>query len=238
MTATNKIYQVIPKIMAEVGAVGKDHKNTMQNYQYRAIDDVMAALQPLMAKHGCFVYPTVDTLAVDQVSVGQKGTQMFHVVSQIKFHFSADDGSEFVASAIGEATDSADKAGNKAMASALKYALTQTLMIPTSDPKDSELDHPELAPAKKPPAKKPSPNMAEFHAAVDALCARDLNHWACSDVEYTEIGAQAKKLSGKRSMAELIQWLADSAMLTQKQLGDGSVGRITVETKDAKEAAA
>jgi len=148
------IYEAIPKIMALVGHVGKDHKNPSQGYQYRAVDDVMASLQPALVACGVFVYPKVTALHTEQVQIGQKQTPVIHVVAQIEYHFCAADGSEIVACTIGEATDSADKAGNKAMASAYKYAVTQTLSIPTSEPKDTELDHPELTGTGEPPAKK------------------------------------------------------------------------------------
>jgi len=141
-----KIYEAIPKIMAEVGAVAKGHKNPQQGYQYRAIDDVMGALQGIMAKHGVFVFPRVSTERTEHVKIGQKGTPMVHVFLVIEYRFCAVDGSEVVASAPGEAMDTGDKAANKAMASALKYVLTQTFMIPTSDPKDTELASPELSP--------------------------------------------------------------------------------------------
>jgi len=139
------IYQIIPKIMAEVGAIGKAHQNKMQNYAYRGVDDVMATVQPLMAKHGMFVYPCVRRIQHEQVLAGKNQTPMMHVIADISYTFVASDGSSFEAGAIGEATDSGDKAGNKAMASAYKYAVTQTLSIPTSDPKDTERNSPDLS---------------------------------------------------------------------------------------------
>jgi len=132
--------------MAAVGAVAKGHKNPQQGYQYRAVDDVMAALQSILAEHEVFVYPRVTESRSEQVLIGVKKTPMIHVISTIEYHFCASDGSQIIAATIGEATDSADKAGNKAMASAFKYALTQTFCIPTADAKDSERDHPELSP--------------------------------------------------------------------------------------------
>jgi len=144
-TEPGEIYKIIPKIMAEVGAIGKAHQNEMQNYAYRGIDDVIAALSPLMAKHGMFVYPYVEEVRHEQVLVGKKQTPMMHVMARMIYTFAASDGSRFTAGAIGEATDTGDKAGNKAMASAYKYALTQTFAIPTSDPKDTEQNSPDLS---------------------------------------------------------------------------------------------
>ena len=153
MNETQNIYKAIAAIMAEVGSVGKNHKLDagQTKYDYRSIDDVMVALQPLLAKHGVCACPNVRELKTEQVEIGKYKTPMMHVVAVIEYNFYASDGSTIMASAIGEATDSADKAGNKAMASAYKYALTQVFAIPTSDPKDTEDSHHELAGVKKPP---------------------------------------------------------------------------------------
>jgi len=156
---TSNIYAILPKIIGEIGAVGKDHQNPAQHYDYRAIDDVMAALQPLLGKYGVTVYPVIKDMTYEQVEVGKYKSRMFHCVAKIEYHWVAADGSEIVCSSMGEAMDSSDKASNKAMAGAMKYAVTQTLMIPTSEPKDTELHSPELSQqqtqAKPAPAKPP-----------------------------------------------------------------------------------
>jgi len=155
MSETKGIYKAITDIMAEVGSVGKNKRNQQQNYAYRGIDEVVEALQPLLAKHGVCACPNVRELRTEQVEIGKNKTPMMHVVAVIEYNFYAADGSTIMASAIGEATDSADKAGNKAMASAYKYALTQVFAIPTSDAKDTEDSHHELASARNPVAAKP-----------------------------------------------------------------------------------
>jgi hypothetical protein len=139
-----KIHEEIPKIMSEIGSIGKTHKNSGQNYKYRAVDDVMAVINPILSKHGIFIFPDVTELNCNQVHIGAKNTPMIHVWSKIKYHFVADDGSEIVACVIGEGTDTGDKAANKAMATAYKYAVTQTFSIPTDEPKDPEMDNPNL----------------------------------------------------------------------------------------------
>jgi hypothetical protein len=143
--SNGEIHRLIPEVMKKLGAVGKHHRNPQQNYEYRAIDDVMAALQPLMAEVGLYAYPVVQSISHEQVLIGMKKTPMMHVFGIVEYHLRAGDGSEVVTSAIAEATDTADKAGPKAMASALKYAMTQTFMVPTDEVKDSEASHPELA---------------------------------------------------------------------------------------------
>lgn len=140
------IYEALPKIMAAVGAVAKNGTNTQgQGYKFRAVDDVMASVQAVLAKHGVAVWPEVKAYTCEQVHVGKNNTTMMHVLATIAYHWTAADGSEIVSVALGEAMDSGDKAANKAMAAAYKYAVTQTLSIPTSEPKDTENDSPELS---------------------------------------------------------------------------------------------
>ena len=58
---------------------------------------------------------------------------------------SAEDGTKHTASTFGEAMDSSDKATNKAMSAAYKYAAFMTFCIPVEGDNDSENDHHEVA---------------------------------------------------------------------------------------------
>ena len=65
-----------------------------------------------------------------------------------------------VTEVIGEGMDSGDKASNKAMSVAHKYAIMQLLSIPTEDAKDPENDNPAPLPKQPAPVQPPkaSPN--------------------------------------------------------------------------------
>lgn len=141
-----KIEEAIPKIMAEMSAVGKGRVNEMQGYAYRGIDDVYNALQKVMAKYGVFTIPEVLEVST-QERVSSKGTVMFYSTVKTKYRFVADDGSGFEAIVVGRGMDNSDKDLNKAMAVAHKYALLQVFCIPTEEPKDPEVDHAEVLPA-------------------------------------------------------------------------------------------
>lgn len=147
---TLSIFEALPRIMGEIAPVRKDHKNPQQGYQYRSVDDLMASAGPVLAKYGVCIVPRVRSHTVTQVLVGQRQTPMMHVVAEIEYDFCASDGSKVTACALGEATDSGDKAANKAMAAAYKYVLLQTLCVPTDEPKDTEDSHPELASTQPP----------------------------------------------------------------------------------------
>lgn len=54
-----EIYKLIPKVMDEIGAIGKERKNVQQNYQFRGIDDIYNAVNTALAKHEIFCVPKV-----------------------------------------------------------------------------------------------------------------------------------------------------------------------------------
>ena len=54
-----KIYSAISKAMGEIGAIGKNSKNSQQGFMYRGIDAIYNALQPVMVRYGIFAVPEV-----------------------------------------------------------------------------------------------------------------------------------------------------------------------------------
>ena len=139
-----KIHKAIIGVMSEIGAIGKEKKNQQQGFLYRGIDDVMNALQPMLIKHGVFVMPEVlEQSREDRTS--SKGNALIYSVCKIKYTFFADDGSSLSAITIGEGMDSGDKATNKAMAIAFKYACFQVFCIPTEEMPDPDAESHDLA---------------------------------------------------------------------------------------------
>ena len=138
-----RIYQAIQKVMAKVGAVGKDSLNPQQRYKYRSIDAVMNALHPALVDAGVFVAPEVLETSREERTT-KNGAVMIYSVAKIRYTFYCDDGSSVQAVVIGEGMDSGDKSMNKAMSAAFKYALFQTFCIPTEEMHDSEEDSPEV----------------------------------------------------------------------------------------------
>ncbi len=157
---TKKVYQVISAVakeMAEKG-ISKDRKNVQQGFQFRGIDQVYNALAPALAKNGLVILPRITERTVTERAT-QKGGVLFYVVVKAEFDFVAtEDGSVHTVTTYGEAMDSGDKATNKAMSIAYKYAAFQAFCIPTEetavDP-DAEVHH--VAPQ---PKAKPAPDAA------------------------------------------------------------------------------
>lgn len=142
MGDTKKIYSAICGVMADVGAIQKEKRNVSQGFLYRGVDDVMNALQPAMVKHGVFVVPEVMECTREE-RTNSRGTTMISVILKVMYTFFADDGSCVPAVVIGEAMDTGDKATNKAMSVAYKYACFQVFSIPTEEMKDPDADSPE-----------------------------------------------------------------------------------------------
>lgn len=134
-----KIYEAISSIMAEIGAIGKEKKNQQQGFMYRGIDDVMNALQPSLVKHKVFIVPEVTSEAREE-KVNKNGTLLFYVRLGVTYRFFTTDGSSIETRVIGEAMDSGDKATNKAMSIAYKYACFQVFCIPTEEMKDPDAE--------------------------------------------------------------------------------------------------
>lgn len=141
-TAEPMIFQRMTAILGELPALGKSAFNEQQRFHYRSHDDVLNALNPLLAKHGVFVVPLVlDRLPAQRTTRG--GGIMYEVNLHVQYTFYASDGSAVRASAWGEGTDSGDKATNKAMTMAFKNVLAQAFAISTADTIDADGQTPE-----------------------------------------------------------------------------------------------
>jgi hypothetical protein len=137
-----KIYQAISNIISDIGAIGKDSRNVTQNFMYRGIDDVMNALQPVLSKHHVFIVPEVIEREREERQT-QKGGLLIYSICKVKYTFYAEDGSFITAVVVGEGMDSGDKATNKAMSIAFKYACFQVFCIPTEEMQDPDKDTPD-----------------------------------------------------------------------------------------------
>lgn len=178
-----KVYKAINNVQADLSVLGitKDRRNMQgSGYNFRGIDDVYNTIAPLLAKHGLCILPRVlSRECVERVS--QKGGALFYVTVDAEFDFvSAEDGSKHIVKTFGEAMDSGDKATNKAMSAAYKYACFQAFSIPTES--DNDADAHTHTPAPKVSATKtdlvPPSRMAivaDVAAAIDErISANDL----------------------------------------------------------------
>jgi hypothetical protein len=160
------IYAKISAVMASLSAISKDRQNDQQRYKFRGIDDAMNALHGPLSTNGVFYAAAVRDVRQREYAT-KSGTAMLHVMLTVAYTFYAADGSSVTFEAVGEASDSGDKAAGKAQAYALKVALLQLFCIPTEEQKDTEYQHPERAAVSQEPV-LPAPSLADWHAALEA----------------------------------------------------------------------
>ena len=143
-----KVYQAINKVQKALVKEGiiKNRTNSQgASYKFRGIDDIYNAVSPLMAEHGLCILPRV--IARESIDrVAKSGGALFYVTVEVEFDFvSTEDGSKHTVKTFGEAMDSSDKATNKAMSAAYKYACIQAFAIPTEGDNDADAHTPLVA---------------------------------------------------------------------------------------------
>jgi len=160
------IFQAISAAMGDIEPIAKERRNDKQGFNFRGIDDIMSELQPVLFKHGLFVVPEALDVIREQKQSTSGGVLLYSIV-KMRYTFYSTDGSFIQAVVIGEGMDSGDKASNKAMAVAMKYALLQVFCIPTEDAKDPDAESHNVAPSKS--AKPENPKQVEFQSLVTAI---------------------------------------------------------------------
>lgn len=173
-----EVYKAISAVQEELAAAGiaKNSKNQQQGFMFRGIDAVYNALAPLLAKHKLCILPRCLSRECTERTTA-KGGVLFYVNVHAEFDFvSAIDGSKHTVAMFGEAMDSGDKATNKAMSTAYKYAAFQAFCIPTEETAtDADSETHDVTPrAKKAAAPRSDaagePDaviLAQFNAAQD-----------------------------------------------------------------------
>ena len=134
-----EIYKAISNVMAEIGAIPKDKQCTQgSGFKYRGIDSVMDALHPILSRNKVFIVPEVLEQTREERQ-SKSGGVLTYSICKIKYTFYTEDGSNVSSTVIGEAMDSGDKATNKSMAIAFKYACFQVFCIPLEDDPDKDV---------------------------------------------------------------------------------------------------
>ena len=165
-TVGGKIFQAIPAIMGEINAVGKNKKNLQQGFMYRGIDDVMNAINPALVHHKVFIVPEILEQSREERQTN-KGANLIYSICKMRFRFCAEDGSSVEAVTIGEGMDSGDKATNKAMAIAFKYACFQVFCIPTEEISDPDAEsHTGVQAKGKNPEQEKNPEQRELENSL------------------------------------------------------------------------
>jgi len=138
-----KIFARVADVMESIDAVGKESRNKQQGYNFRSIDQMYNMIHPKLAKARIFSTPEVLSERSEERQT-KNGSALITRVMSVRFRFYTDDGSYIELTTQGEGMDSGDKASNKAMTAAHKYAIIILFAIPTSDgSNDGDYDTPE-----------------------------------------------------------------------------------------------
>jgi hypothetical protein len=115
-----------------------------QNYNFRGIDQLVTAVQPVLNEVGLTIVPKVlEHHSEDRQT--ERNVQRWCTV-QVKYTLTGPAGDSIDAYMVGEAADVADKAMNKALSNAAKYFYFQTFWFGIGGMDDGDFDHPEAAP--------------------------------------------------------------------------------------------
>ena len=226
------IFEAIPLAMQKVGAIGKDSNATNNNgklmYKFRGIDAVYNALNPVMAELGLFICPEV----LEQTREERKttsGGNLIYSILKIRFTMYAPDGSNVSCVVIGEGMDSGDKASNKAMSIALKYACFELFMIPTEEMVDPDAEVHDVAgkdagKRQEPPQKNSAPGKVDN---VPSVPPKGQETPSNPVLEYLarerEILCDARKISKAENAAlwnKQVEVLKAAGMIPNKKLSE------------------
>ncbi|MCR9245643.1 MAG: ERF family protein [bacterium] len=202
----------VSRDLSKVG-IAKGRKNQQQGYQFRGIDDVYAALSPLLAKQGLVVAPCVEDRTTTDYQT-KNGSALHNVVLRVRYVItSAKDGSSIECIVFGEAMDMADKATNKALSAAYKYMALQTFCIPVEGEEDADDVTHETAPRTRAEGKprnqapKRSEHFDEVRTAV--LVAE-------SEEELDSLARKAKTLTEEEQAFVRPLWKARKDILASR----------------------
>lgn len=142
-SAPLNINQALIAIMREVGAIGKDQRNTAQGFNFRSIDAAYNELHGIFAKYGVVSLPVaVESKSTEHMNA--KGNVVRSTVSKVTYRLLAEDGTSVDAVCIGEGLDTGDKSTSKSLAICHKYLLLQSFLVATEEQKDPDYDSPQI----------------------------------------------------------------------------------------------
>lgn len=162
------VYEAINRVTSVMATEGlpKGRTNQQQNYKFRGIDDLYGALARHLANAKLCILPRVLNRSMVERPTKTGGVSTY-VVLDVEFDMvSAVDGSKHTIRTMGEAMDTADKATNKAMSAAMKYACLLAFQIPTEGDNDIDAHHIEKAPQRYEPSEAEKEIVRKFASAM------------------------------------------------------------------------
>lgn len=160
------VTEAIAYVMAHVSAVPKGGKNREQGYAFRRVEDIVGSLQGLMAEAGLSMTPRVTQRIVNDTDhATANGKTIRWVDLEVTWTLTTASGSAIEVVTWGEARDSSDKATNKAMTAAHKYALLLAFHVPTEDIAD-DADRDSPSSQRRAPGRPPRALLVQLRSEV------------------------------------------------------------------------
>jgi hypothetical protein len=172
------VFEAVHRLMQRVEAIGKEgtyNGGQSGRYKFRKVDDVMDAVGHAMRDVGLVMQtqvvsgPVYSTAQVPNRDGRLTEWTTCRVTMAYTF-IDIRDGSRHTIEMPGEGRDSSDKATSKALAMAMKYALTQGLCIPLESEQDPDAERPTIerkAPAQRPASQQQAPQRARQQQAQE-----------------------------------------------------------------------
>ena len=132
MAEKKTIYESLNEVAKDVMYLGKESKNTAQNFNFRGIDAVMNVFGPSLRKHGVTPIPMVKSIERGQKQLRNSVAKTVDI--EVTYRFVNTDGDHVDATVFAEAFDTGDKATAKAMSVAMRTAFLQVFALPTDEP--------------------------------------------------------------------------------------------------------
>lgn len=179
------VQEAIRRVMLDVGAIGKNKQMTEgPRYNYRSVDDILAAAQPSLIRHGVVIAPTQVVTEYEMRSTSRGNAQQW-VSMKVDWIVKGPCGDTYrdeegrIPTTSAEALDTSDKATNKVHTATYKTLLSQLLSIPYSA-EDQDASRNELGTPGK--ALTPAEQAKADRAAMAAIAAA----WEGASFEQTD----------------------------------------------------
>lgn len=145
------VQELVAQVALEVGAIGKNARMEAgpAKYNYRSLDDLINAAHEPLARNGVTFTPHSVLVVGEDKGSTRSGTTQYHVRAIVTYRVYGPNGDYISAAVLAEALDTSDKASNKLMSAAYKYAVSQVLSIPYAM-EDQDAERPEPIEAQIP----------------------------------------------------------------------------------------
>lgn len=221
------VHVAFARVMSEIGSIRKtrEHDAPGARFLFRGIEDVQAALYPILVRHGAFILPGKVLERRDLATRSTNdGKPVQAVALHVEFRFVGPRGDSLTFEAWGEGQDRSDKATGKAHSMAYKSALLEAFSIPTEDQSDADRVDPE---ERHLTAEQEQARAEALARALKATTEAD------SAVKLRAIGGEAARQNLLRLQVEV-----DGQHMTLEQYGSRRLAELERAAAEATEAAA